>query len=240
MLAAWHRRAYPHLTVGALASSAPVDFYPGEGKQKQFWDATLATFAEFGGRAGCDVDVQTALDAVARLGQDVPGRAGLSDAFATCSPLETPLHVKQLLFYIRGAVATMAMADYPEPTSFVTPMPAFPVAFACGRWDAAAASPQANLNALINVFLNFTGVLPCHDTRAELLGESAPCGFGSWSPLLRSPRAAAALSLRLGGDALSPSGGLGDISIPWQYQACTQLILEPLTSDGFGFYPEDD
>jgi dipeptidyl-peptidase-2 len=26
----------------------------------------------------------------------------------------------------------------------------------------------------------------------------------------------------------------------WNYQACTQLIIEPITSDGFGFYPEQD
>ena len=29
---------------------------------------------------------------------------------------------------------------------------------------------------------------------------------------------------------------LGDITRPWNYQACTELILEPLTSDGDGFY----
>ena len=26
----------------------------------------------------------------------------------------------------------------------------------------------------------------------------------------------------------------------WNYQACTELVLEPITSDGFGFYPPDD
>jgi dipeptidyl-peptidase-2 len=28
--------------------------------------------------------------------------------------------------------------------------------------------------------------------------------------------------------------------VSWNYQACTQLIIEPITSDGFGFYPERD
>ena len=26
--------------------------------------------------------------------------------------------------------------------------------------------------------------------------------------------------------------------VAWNYQCCTELLLEPLTSDGYGFYPE--
>ena len=39
---------------------------------------------------------------------------------------------------------------------------------------------------------------------------------------------------------LGAAKSLGDISLTWNYQACTELVLEPLTSDGDGFYVEDD
>jgi hypothetical protein len=36
------------MSVGAIASSAPVDIYPGENKTELFWNATLYTFQRYG------------------------------------------------------------------------------------------------------------------------------------------------------------------------------------------------
>jgi hypothetical protein len=36
------------VSVGAIASSAPVDIYPGENKTELFWNATLYTFQRYG------------------------------------------------------------------------------------------------------------------------------------------------------------------------------------------------
>ena len=51
MLAAWHRLRYPWLSVGAIASGAPIDFYP-DGKdsvQHLFLQAVLSAFQTYGG-----------------------------------------------------------------------------------------------------------------------------------------------------------------------------------------------
>ena len=86
-------------------------------------------------------------------------------------------------------------------------MPANPVRVACGR--VAAAPPYASkLKGAVDVFLNHTGDTACYDARRELLAAPG-------APPLRA---------------------LGAIDRPWNYQACTELPLEPLTSDGFGFF----
>ncbi|GAB5369152.1 hypothetical protein AAMO2058_001381200 [Amorphochlora amoebiformis] len=63
------------------------------------------------------------------------------------------------------------------------------------------------------MLVNSTGQLKCHNISKELLQKS--------------PNSLVC-------------GNLGDISIPWNYQACSELILEPLTSEGLGFYVEED
>merc|ERR550532_2944207 len=60
MLVAWFRQRYPQLTVGGVAAGAPVDFYPGDGREAAFWNATLHTFGSFGA-PGCPGLVEDAL-----------------------------------------------------------------------------------------------------------------------------------------------------------------------------------
>eukprot|EP00656_Telonema_subtile_P012055 TRINITY_DN16044_c0_g1_i1.p1 TRINITY_DN16044_c0_g1~~TRINITY_DN16044_c0_g1_i1.p1 ORF type:complete len:268 (+),score=50.46 TRINITY_DN16044_c0_g1_i1:141-944(+) len=151
--------------------------------------------------------------------RDSADRALLSSSFNTCHPIETELDVQRLALYVKGAVATEAMVDYPYPSSFVTPMPASPVRVACGLAGPRQDSDEwmfHSLNTVQNVFLNWTAQLSCHNTSAELLGS-----VGAGVSLLRG-------------------ASLGDITRPWNFMACSALILEPLTSDGDGFFVEDD
>lgn len=110
MLAAWHRLKFPHLTVGALAASAPVDLYPGESKEKAFYDSTIGVFNKYGGDSVCG-------DHISSLVETLPGFPyhDLTSAFRTCSPLKTSGDLEKLVFYVKGAFATLAMLDYPYP-----------------------------------------------------------------------------------------------------------------------------
>ena len=47
-MAAWFQVKYPHLVLGSLAASAPVDIYPGENKQQEFFDAGMYVYGKFG------------------------------------------------------------------------------------------------------------------------------------------------------------------------------------------------
>lgn len=212
MLAAWFMLKYPHLAAGALAASAPVNLYPGEHKAAAFREASLGVFGQYGSPA-CERDVRAARADAAKKAADADGRAALAAAMRTCGPLPDPIDGDRILSYVDGALATMAMLDYPFPTTFVTPMPARPVAVACAR-IADIDDPLLQLKAAVDVFLNSSGQTPCHNTSREL--RAAPRFPGSV-------------------DAAGPSS-LGSIDRPWNYQACTELILEPLTSNGDGFY----
>ena len=48
-------------------------------------------------------------------------------AFNLCDPLRSMNDVNQLFGWARNAFVIMAMADYPYATSFLSPLPAWPV-----------------------------------------------------------------------------------------------------------------
>jgi hypothetical protein len=296
MQAAWHRLKYPHLSAGALAASAPVDLWPGEHKQQAFVDAYLYTYDTYGS-AACGGWMRRALARLGALANASSSAAGptpaalalLGRSFGTCAPPASAADVARLLMYVQGALSTMAMVDYPFNASFVTPMPASPVAYACAAVGPAPTPPPgaaggagaagdddgddawlfASLNAVQNVFLNWTAQLACHNTSAELLAPpvapvatpgaaaAAAAASAASSSSSSAPPSLARLAhgaphglvanagiavgggkAAVGGGGGGGGGGLGDISRPWNYMACSSLILEPLTSDGDGFFVE--
>jgi len=116
----------------------------------------------------------------------------------------------------------MACVDYPYPTSFIAPVPGNPVTVVCT--DLVVNGGGSDLEVilgLVNMYVNYTVTLECMDLDSELVSNA-----GSASSPLRHSR------------TLLSSTDLGVTS--WNYQACTELILEPITSDGYGFYPPDD
>ena len=67
----------------------------------------------------------------------------------------------------------------------------------------------------MNVFLNYTGELHCHNVTKELVGPAGTVVPDAAGPMI----------------GLGAAKSLGDISLTWNYQACTQLVYGSL-------YPE--
>lgn len=102
MLAAWHRVRYPHLSLGAVASGAPVDFY--DGVQSRFAAAVNRTFAVYGGKGpGCSSALQAALAAADAATPSQLVAAGVRP----CDPMGGDA-VERYAFYARGAMASTA------------------------------------------------------------------------------------------------------------------------------------
>jgi len=212
MLAAWHRFKYPHMTLGAIASGAPVDFYRHQDVQGRFRKAYLSTFES--ASPGCAMQVETLLGKLVHASS----RELKAANFRTCSPVKTAEDIERLLFYVEGALGSLCMLDYPYPQQFVAPLPANPVKQACKLLG--AHDSLAGLHDAVDLLVNGTGTMQCYDIAAELVGERTTSNweftFGQQSP-----------GSSLGAEA-------------WNYQACTEMPFQPMSSDGFGFFPPND
>ncbi|KAF8034738.1 hypothetical protein BT93_C0908 [Corymbia citriodora subsp. variegata] len=123
MLASWFRLKYPHLTVGALASSAPVLYFDNITPQDAYYSVVTKDFKE-----ASETCHQTIVDSwleINRVAQEPNGTSNLSKMFKTCKPLESGVELKNYLksLYTRAA-------QYDDP-------PRYPVTVICNGIDGA-------------------------------------------------------------------------------------------------------
>lgn len=93
--------------------------------------------------------------------------------------------MQSLIDTLDGSLGTMAMVDYPYPTNFVEPLPAYPVTYACQQAKAAAEanadSEYKNLYAIAaagSTFYNYAGQLDCLDVSVQQGGGLDDNGWG--------------------------------------------------------------
>lgn len=242
-----------------------------ETPQKRFWNAVLHTFRRMGGEKCArtieqglgdllsESSLSTALSTSRSLDREELRRASSASAkqlrhvlddphalqkiFGTCSaPSDVAAMKRALVQYIKGAVSTLAMVNYPYPHTLVTPQPALPVKIACDRFLSGGVSPSAveegageNRLAALNATVNFYvgEQISCKDIERELVVFKDP----RREYLERKKSRSVGERLSEGRDDFhgSVDGGL-DME-HWNYQACTALPMQGLTTDFLGFYP---
>lgn len=145
----------------ALASSAPVLQFPGIYKCDGYYDVITKDFEGYS--TNCSQSIRNSWPALRRVGQTSEGRSWLTKTFALCAPLnETQVLVDWLL----NTYGNLAMVDYPNPASFLAPLPAYPIREVCKKLT----NPDQDDRALIQdiaagvaVFTNYTGEATCND-----------------------------------------------------------------------------
>lgn len=102
----------------------------------------------------------------------------LSKIFKLCKPLTNSTDVNALIDWIGNIYANLAMVNYPYPTSFLAPLPAYPVREFCNILNTQnTTSNEMILTAISNsleMYTNYTKNSTCNDilVTAASLGES--------------------------------------------------------------------
>lgn len=132
MLAAWLRIKYPHLVDGVLASSAPVRQFEVE---CDIYNRILTSVFKtaYPNNANCSNNIAKFWSVIKTQINDPTGKANINKKFHFCTPLNTTEDVNLFFDYLNDVLSNIAMQNYPYPSGFLAPLPAYPVREFCSR-----------------------------------------------------------------------------------------------------------
>ncbi|KAL3661281.1 hypothetical protein V7S43_013487 [Phytophthora oleae] len=179
MLSAWFRMKYPNIIAGAIAASAPIYGFGGfpHFDGQKYWQVVTRDASPAAGSAkNCVPNAQKSWAQIFELSKSEIGRATLSSLFRLCEPLTKEEQGEDLAMSVLFAFDTLAMGDFPYPSSYLTggavDLPAWPVREACSylagdfpmaslRQETANTTLLEALRDAANVFHNATKDLTC-------------------------------------------------------------------------------
>ncbi|KAH7531139.1 hypothetical protein JRO89_XSUnG0014700 [Xanthoceras sorbifolium] len=121
MLASWFRLKYPHIALGALASSAPILYFDDIAPQVGYYSIVTKDFKETS--ESCYETVRKSWNEIDEVASRPDGLSVLSKKFKTCNKLKKSFDLKDYLDSIYADAA-----QYNEP-------PTYPVCTLCGGID---------------------------------------------------------------------------------------------------------
>ena len=185
MLAAYFRIKYPHIVVGAHASSAPIlqmstpcgAFSRVSSFLSSNFSIHLIFFKkvitqDFAIESTQCVDiVRSSWAAINRLASTASGLERLTTLFKFCRPVKSADEVKN---WLSDMYAQIGMADYPYPTSFISELPAFPIRVLCANVTSPTLGHIRDDEDIVkriakgaNVYFNYSGDTECFDTDSQ-------------------------------------------------------------------------
>ena len=75
--------------------------------------------------------IKNGFDQLADLRKQSETYADVQKIFGLCADPKGAAEIESLISTLNDSLGTMAMVDYPYPTNFVEPLPAWPVKYAC-------------------------------------------------------------------------------------------------------------
>eukprot|EP00105_Crassostrea_gigas_P020096 XP_011438787.1 PREDICTED: lysosomal Pro-X carboxypeptidase-like [Crassostrea gigas] len=177
MLAAWFRMKYPNVVQGSLAASAPIWTFRKDADCDAFDRTVTGTFRK--SSSTCVDNIKALWKTLNTTASQTGGLAKLSEMFHLCKPLKSADDVTTLKNWIVSALVYLAMVDYPYPSKFLAPLPAWPVKETCRP----ILTPLNGDNLIIgmakamNVFYNYTGSTSCFDIGS---GDIPNLGISGW------------------------------------------------------------
>ncbi|XXG64734.1 hypothetical protein AAC387_Pa05g2605 [Persea americana] len=172
MLAAWMRLKYPHIAIGALASSAPILQFENIVPYETFYDIVSNGFKRES--VECFNAIKQSWNEIDTQGQTANGLTYLSNLFRLCRKLDG---TQELSDWLSSAYSYLAMVNYPYPSAFMMPLPAHPIKEVCTKIDN---QPNGTRNlerifAGVSIYYNYTGEVDCFDLSDD------PHGMNGWN-----------------------------------------------------------
>ncbi|XP_040381558.1 lysosomal Pro-X carboxypeptidase isoform X2 [Oryza brachyantha] len=173
MLASWFRLKYPHVTIGAVASSAPILQFDYITSWSSFYDAVSQDYKSES--LNCFSVIKAAWDLMDERGSTDAGLLQLSKIFRACKTVKSVYSFRNWLW---TAFVYTAMVDYPTPANFLMNLPAYPVKEMCKIIDGfpAGADIVDKAFAAASLYYNYTGDQTCF----ELEDGGDPHGLSGW------------------------------------------------------------
>ncbi|CAJ2635227.1 unnamed protein product [Trifolium pratense] len=172
MLAAWMRLKYPHIAVGALASSAPILQFEDIVPLETFYDIVSNDFKRES--STCFNYIKQSWDEIESKGQSSDGLELLTKTFKFCQKLKS---TEELTDWLESAYSYLAMVNYPYPSEFMMPLPGHPIKEVCRRIDEGPAGTSIldRIYEGANVYYNYTGEAKCFEL------DDDPHGLDGWN-----------------------------------------------------------
>ncbi|KAM0835609.1 hypothetical protein ACQ4PT_062829 [Festuca glaucescens] len=157
MLAAWMRMKYPHVVIGAVASSAPILSFYGLADPYAFNDIISNDFKSES--QNCHNVLMNSWKELDKALSNDAGRAKLNSTFKMCRASS----VDAIPNLLDTAIVYSAMTDYPTESGFLTPLPAYPVKAICRAIDHPTSGKDtfSRINDALMVYYNYTGHADC-------------------------------------------------------------------------------
>ncbi|KAL7595440.1 uncharacterized protein LOC111892143 [Lactuca sativa] len=173
MLAAWFRLKYPHVAIGALSSSAPILQFENITSQYSFNNIITQDFKSES--ENCYKVIKGSWKQIEDTASSHGGLELLRKSFHICKNYISGGYLEG---WLETAFTYASMTDYPTPSDFLAPLPAFPVKQMCKAIDNPTLGNDtfAKLYHAANVYYNYTGDVKCFD----LNDNSDPHDLGGW------------------------------------------------------------
>ncbi|XP_008659849.1 lysosomal Pro-X carboxypeptidase [Zea mays] len=177
MLASWFRLKYPHVAIGALASSAPILQFDHITPWNSFSDAVSQDYKSES--LNCFSVIKAAWDVLDERGSTDTGLLELSKLFRACKSVK---HADSIAGWLQTAFTYTAMVDYPTPANFLMDLPAYPVKEMCKIIDGfpAGADILEKVFAAANLYYNYTGDQACNQIESDSDDSSSSLGLSGW------------------------------------------------------------
>ncbi|KAK6923187.1 Peptidase S28 [Dillenia turbinata] len=172
MLAAWMRLKYPHVAVGALASSAPILQFEDIVPPETFYDIVSNDFRRES--ANCLNTIKESWDVLRSEGLKGDGLLQLTKTFGLCRELK---RIDDLLNWLDSAYSFLAMVNYPYPSDFLMPLPGNPIKEVCRKIDncPSGSSISECIFEGVSVYYNYSGTVDCFEL------DDDPHGMDGWN-----------------------------------------------------------